>query len=119
MGGGYKGGDFGNRFARNGMPGDWHCSNSECKNHVDNVVYASKDACPLCGTPKAMIGTRHSAKKHDGDWQCPNPSCKNHTNYVYASKATCTICGTPNPGPMGMEERPRSRSPRAGHGFYS
>merc|ERR1712137_930239 len=35
-----------------GKPGDWNCPNPECKNHTENFVFASKDACPLCGTPK-------------------------------------------------------------------
>jgi len=32
--------------------GDWHCANPECKNHTDNVVYASKTTCPICGMAK-------------------------------------------------------------------
>ena len=40
--------------AQGARPGDWHCANTECKNFADNVVYASKAACPICGTPKPV-----------------------------------------------------------------
>lgn len=33
-------------------PGDWHCPNPACKNHQENLVYASKNVCPVCNTAK-------------------------------------------------------------------
>mmetsp|Transcript_32844 Transcript_32844/g.49657 ORF Transcript_32844/g.49657 Transcript_32844/m.49657 type:complete len:209 (+) Transcript_32844:2-628(+) len=44
-----QGGCCGGKPAR---PGDWHCSNSACKNFRDNLVFGSKSSCPICGTPK-------------------------------------------------------------------
>ncbi|CAK0876193.1 unnamed protein product [Prorocentrum cordatum] len=100
-----------------GHPGDWHCANPECKNYQDNVVFASKQACPICGTPKPMIGVGYPNKRSENDWQCPNTTCKNHTNFVYGSKPACTICGMPNPNlEGGAAERDHSRTPRGDHG---
>merc|ERR1712183_412319 len=98
---------------RDGHPGDWHCPNVACKNNTQNVCYASKEVCPLCGTPKPVGGAGYTEKKHPGDWACPNPLWKNATNFVYGSKAVCNLCGTPRP-PDG-QARGRSRSPRATH----
>mmetsp|Transcript_12913 Transcript_12913/g.17415 ORF Transcript_12913/g.17415 Transcript_12913/m.17415 type:complete len:276 (+) Transcript_12913:47-874(+) len=104
----------------NSRPGDWNCPNPSCKNHVDNVVYGSKDHCPLCDTPKPVGAGAHGmamrmgggVAMRPGDWHCENPNCKNHTdNVVYASKTHCPLCNSPNPALDG--ERLRSRSPRA------
>jgi len=108
--GGPPNGGPGGKGKGRGQPGDWHCSNPTCKNHTDNVVYASKMVCPICSTPKPSTGILVSSTCRPGDWQCPNNSCKNHVNGVYASKAICNLCGMPNPG---AEGRPRSRSPRS------
>jgi len=112
----YGGNEFamygGKEFARGkgGRPGDWNCPNPECKNHLDNVVYGSKDHCPLCATPKPETGAR-VARMRPGDWHCSNPDCKNHTaNVVYANKTHCPLCNDPRPG---LDERARSRSPRS------
>lgn len=113
---------------KEGHPGDWHCPNVACKNHEHNVVFASKQACPICGAPKPMIGVGYPNKRHENDWKCPNSLCKNHTNFVYGSKPACTICGMPNPNLDGAgagfeapeggsaEERDHSRTPRGNHG---
>lgn len=107
--------------------GDWHCPNPGCKNHTDNVVYASKCVCPLCGTDKppepttplpemtlppyvaiaagfGLPGRPGGCQTRPGDWHCPNPACKNHTeNVVFAGKEFCPICGTGKPAePMAM-----------------
>mmetsp|Transcript_7596 Transcript_7596/g.13711 ORF Transcript_7596/g.13711 Transcript_7596/m.13711 type:complete len:292 (-) Transcript_7596:104-979(-) len=66
-------------------PGDWHCPNQACKNHAENVVYASKTVCPLCNTPKPLMVPAGAAAARPGDWQCPNPACKNHVNLVSRS----------------------------------
>jgi len=111
------GGAMGGKGSR---PGDWHCPNPGCKNHVGNVVYGSKDHCPLCDTPKPVGAGAHGmamrmgggVAMRPGDWHCENPNCKNHTdNVVYASKTHCPLCNSPNPALDG--ERLRSRSPRA------
>jgi len=105
-------------------PGDWNCPNPSCKNHMGNVVYGSKEICPLCSTPKPENGacghgaTGYGAARvpavpgsRPGDWHCPNPNCKNHTNnVVYAGKSHCPLCNTPHPDADG---RVRSRSPRS------
>jgi len=92
------------KFAR---PGDWNCVNPQCKNHIKNVVYGSKETCPLCGTPKPPTGARVVGMR-PGDWHCPSPYCKNHTdNVVYGSKDRCPLCNTARP-----DGRDRSRSPR-------
>lgn len=100
-----------------GHPGDWHCANTACKNHTDNVVYASKTHCPLCNRPKPFAGVTVAMTRRPGDWQCPNPACKNHTNGVYGTKPVCSMCGSPNPNLHAgvvpdMSGRIRSRSPR-------
>lgn len=97
-----------------GQPGDWHCANLGCKNHRDNVVYASKSSCPLCGMEKPENGgviIPPPPTQRPGDWHCPNVSCKNHINGVYASKSQCSMCGALKPEPE--LDRQRSRSPRA------
>jgi len=93
------------KFAR---PGDWNCPNPECKNHVNNAVYGSKDHCPLCDMPKPSTGARIVGQR-PGDWHCPNAYCKNHTdNIIFASKDQCPLCSTSRP----VNGRARSRSPR-------
>jgi len=108
-------------MGKGARPGDWNCPNPSCKNHVDNVVYGSKDICPLCATPKPTGVEQMAARAppaagrpipnmRPGDWHCPNPSCKNHTaNIIYASKTQCPLCNTPSPA---LDGRVRSRSPR-------
>lgn len=99
-----------------------HCPNMSCKNFTDNVVYANKTNCPICGTekppppegpppppkqpppaaaPAAPAGPpgQHIREPipgaRPGDWHCPNEACKNHTgNVVYGSKSYCPLCGT-------------------------
>jgi len=96
------------KFAK---PGDWNCANPQCKNHVNNVVYGSKERCPLCNMPKPVTGARIVGMR-PGDWHCPSPYCKNHTgNIIYANKPTCPLCNTPKP--TGLDTRDRSRSPGA------
>jgi len=108
---------LGNQFQNGRRAGDWNCPNAGCKNHVENVVYASKTHCPLCSTPKPQEGATRCAavaETRPGDWHCPNSVCKNHrANVVYASKTVCPLCQTPRPALNGGDERLRSRSPRA------
>jgi len=122
---------FGNRMqmavGKGARPGDWNCPNPDCKNHSGNVVYGSKEFCPLCNTPKPenvagggvtggmgygftpQVSSVHGTRP--GDWHCPNVNCKNHSaNVVYGSKSHCPLCNTPNPNGDG---RMRSRSPRS------
>lgn len=110
---------------KSGRLGDWHCPNMSCKNFTDNVVYANKTNCPICGTekppppegpppppkqpppaaaPAAPAGPpgQHIREPipgaRPGDWHCPNEACKNHTgNVVYGSKSYCPLCGTDKP----------------------
>eukprot|EP00428_Durinskia_dybowskii_P023482 CAMPEP_0170238894 /NCGR_PEP_ID=MMETSP0116_2-20130129/19204_1 /TAXON_ID=400756 /ORGANISM="Durinskia baltica, Strain CSIRO CS-38" /LENGTH=457 /DNA_ID=CAMNT_0010489711 /DNA_START=192 /DNA_END=1562 /DNA_ORIENTATION=+ len=106
--------------ARRGQPGDWHCANPSCKNHRENIVYASKTVCPICGSPRPVSDIAATSMCRPGDWQCPNTSCKNHVNGVYASKSMCTICGSPRPEqeaapgpevPTSLERAGRRRRP--------
>mmetsp|Transcript_107027 Transcript_107027/g.284782 ORF Transcript_107027/g.284782 Transcript_107027/m.284782 type:complete len:293 (-) Transcript_107027:174-1052(-) len=104
----------GNPMVKGARPGDWHCANPDCKNHTENVVYGSKDICPLCAMPKPVIPVTTAApprfaaltyggapprpvpNQRPGDWHCANPNCKNHTdNIVYAGKTVCPLCFTP------------------------
>jgi len=117
-------------MVKGGRPGDWHCSNANCKNHIHNVVYGSKDVCPLCNSPKPSTpvssaasqyggyqfggqqfggaAPRHIPNQRPGDWHCNNPNCKNHeANIIYASKTECPLCGASKD-----DERMQSRSPR-------
>merc|ERR1740139_338067 len=98
-----------------GKGGDWQCPNQACSNHT-SMVFASKSACPKCGSEKPqggggggqainmvhmggmMMGGKGGGKGgKGGDWQCPNQDCKNHTTMVFASKDSCPKCGTPKP----------------------
>merc|ERR1711957_860483 len=93
-------------------PGDWNCPNGQCKNHMGNVVYGSKESCPLCGTQKPIDGTGIVGIR-PGDWHCSNISCKNNSgsNIVYADKTSCPICLTPKGDQYTEPMRERSRSP--------
>lgn len=115
-----NGSGLGGMPARASVPtprtGDWHCSNPSCKNHSHNLVFASKDTCPLCGSEKpdgtpaevppmwmkpgpAGIYVQQTLAERPGDWNCSNPTCKNHEdNFVYGSKKSCPLCGTPKDG---------------------
>eukprot|EP00929_Paragymnodinium_shiwhaense_P108360 TRINITY_DN7467_c0_g1_i1.p1 TRINITY_DN7467_c0_g1~~TRINITY_DN7467_c0_g1_i1.p1 ORF type:complete len:399 (-),score=75.69 TRINITY_DN7467_c0_g1_i1:108-1304(-) len=94
--------------ASRARPGDWHCSTPGCKNQRDNVIYADKTACPICGAqkgvekstsyqqlnPNAPAGAASRARP--GDWHCSTPDCKNsQQNVIYASKSACLLCGCP------------------------
>jgi len=117
----FAAGQLGTPAAPNARPGDWNCPNPQCKNHVNNVVYGSKDHCPLCNMPKPEAGAyvsgggggggqRPVPNQRPGDWHCPSPYCKNHTdNIIFASKDRCPLCNTGRPG---LDGRERSRSPR-------
>merc|ERR1712151_548654 len=78
-----------------GKPGDWSCPN------CGDLVFASKHACKMCGTPKpSMCGGKGWEGKNlsfppggkPGDWQCP--SCG---DLVFAAKSECKLCGTAKP----------------------
>merc|ERR1712217_146954 len=75
-----------------------------CPNCGD-VVFASKDACKMCGTskpPGAGISEEEATytpqvgkgkgKWRAGDWECPN--CK---KVNFSSRTECMACGTPRP----------------------
>merc|ERR1711953_1655073 len=87
-------GRSGQGIRRIGMkPGDWLCEN------CGDLVFSSKMACNLCGTPKP----KDAAKKdmRPGDWICP--TCG---DLVFASKSACKMCGThkqldPDDTPLG------------------
>lgn len=68
-----------------GKPGDWHCPN------CGDLVFGSKAACKMCGTPKPHIVDMGGAKEHKpGDWVCPQ--CQ---NLNFAKNTTCKQCNTP------------------------
>jgi len=67
-------------------PGDWHCSNPECKNHTENFVYANKTSCPLCQSPKPEDGQINL-----------DPSQMVHFATVDQVQAPATWPGTVNP----------------------
>lgn len=73
-------GGMGQKGQKNGArPGDWHCPIEGCKNFRDNVIYSSKAACPLCGTPKpaAPVHAQPAAATQDavrGGGAPPPPS---------------------------------------------
>ncbi|KAL3147279.1 hypothetical protein ABBQ32_002769 [Trebouxia sp. C0010 RCD-2024] len=123
-GGGYGGGgggrgDFaggrGGGRGGPGRPGDWPCPS--CSNNC----FASKSACPRCGTPKPADagggggfgggggggsyggdggggfgggggGAPRPKEARPGDWPCPN--CN---NICFASRDKCNRCDTPKP----------------------
>merc|ERR1712039_1124034 len=88
----------------------------QCKNHMGNVVFGSKEYCPLCSTPKPIDGSGIVGIR-PGDWHCSNVMCKNNSgnNVVYADKNACPLCGTQKGA--GDVMRDRSRSPYGMPGF--
>lgn len=94
-------------------PGDWHCADPTCKNFSENVVFANKTHCPVCGKPKPVHSSAMVVGTRPGDWHCPNPVCKNNSQQVvYGSKTACPLCGTQKPEECEFVKRERSRSPR-------
>jgi hypothetical protein len=78
-------------------PGDWRCTN------CDANVFASKNACYQCGTPKrskAEVFDSYALEHNEeprvpdhlqqkpGDWKCPGCGAN-----VFASKSSCYRCG--------------------------
>merc|ERR1712110_924657 len=103
---------------KGGKPGDWNCPN------CGDLVFGSKDACRMCGTPKpgagaggkgfgggldammammanmkgggAMKGGGMKGGAKPGDWTCP--SCGDN---VFAYRDQCRQCGTGKPAGAG------------------
>jgi len=97
MGGGMGGGCYGpapskgkgKGSTKGARPGDWICPNPEC----GDLVFGSRDACKLCGTPKSALtegasGAQGKSRPRPGDWECP--ACS-HMNM--SKNQTCENCG--------------------------
>lgn len=88
--------------------GDWHCANPSCKNHADNLVFASKSTCPLCGTPKPApppmppTGMPQPEEQAEQDWpaQTFSPYVEHHVHVQHMSPV---VEQAPRPG------RPRTQ----------
>lgn len=61
------------RQRKGGKKGDWNCPNPECKNHKDNVVFANKRHCPLCGSENPAPP---EAGRQKGGRSCKGDSCQ-------------------------------------------
>mmetsp|Transcript_83379 Transcript_83379/g.193774 ORF Transcript_83379/g.193774 Transcript_83379/m.193774 type:complete len:273 (+) Transcript_83379:65-883(+) len=94
-----------------GRPGDWHCPNPSCKNHIANIVYGSKSRCPLCNTAKPQTGAQVVGLPQIvenvtivGSNVCASPQM---CAQVFGSPH---VLGSPQEG---ANDRARSRSPRS------
>lgn len=103
-------GGKGGKKAPRAKPGDWICSN------CGDLVFASRDACKLCGTPKdensqvvgeeaegggAPAAPSQNAKARPGDWICSE--C-NHLNF--SRNETCNKCGASSAGSKRLQAKP-------------
>ena len=109
------------------VPGDWTCPNCSVK------VFASRDACFRCSTPRPHqggTGRGYSSggrgggfgnggfsgpfsggpPRREGDWVCP--TCRAN---VFSTRNECFRCQSPKPSGVGVNGASSGRGKRGGH----